>query len=126
MTSPGAAVVKGDPYKNPELFRFVGYMEGVPEWVDPTETHEERLARGPSQERLYELLEMTGTLLPGIGIALGLAILGRGVAEWAGTSLLGFEKTPFSPIVLAILVGLLIRNAVGLPRVYEVGLARSA
>jgi uncharacterized integral membrane protein (TIGR00698 family) len=123
MTSPGAAVVKGDPYKNPELFRFVGYMEGVPEWVDPTETDEERLARGPWQERLYELLEMTGTLLPGVGIALGLAILGRGVAEWAGISLLGFEKTPFSPIVLAILVGLLIRNAVGLPRVYEVGLA---
>jgi uncharacterized integral membrane protein (TIGR00698 family) len=106
MTSPVAAVVKGDPYKNPELFRFVGYMEGVPEWVDPTETDEERLARGPWQERLYELLEMTGTLLPGIGIALCLAILGRGIAEWAGVS-----------------VGLLLRNAVGLPRVYEVGLA---
>ena len=35
----------GDPYKNPELFRFVGSMEGVPDWVDATETAAELSAR---------------------------------------------------------------------------------
>ena len=37
----------GDPYKNPELFRWVGSMEGVPEWADPAETQDEKAAWRP-------------------------------------------------------------------------------
>ena len=35
-----------DPYRNPELFRWTGSMEGVPEveWIDPAESAAERSA----------------------------------------------------------------------------------
>ena len=39
-----------------------------------------------------------------------------------GTSLLGFSHSPISPIMVALLLGLAIRNAIGLPAVYEGGL----
>jgi uncharacterized integral membrane protein (TIGR00698 family) len=35
---------------------------------------------------------------------------------------LGFDKSPLSPILVAIALGLVIRNAIGLPSVYEPGL----
>jgi uncharacterized integral membrane protein (TIGR00698 family) len=49
-------------------------------------------------------------------------LLGRLVADWAGTSVLGFERSPISPILMTIFFGLLIRNSVGLPSVYQGGL----
>jgi len=111
-----------NPYANPELFRFVGSMEGVPDWVDPAETPDERAAREGWRARGHELLAMAGQLLPGLVLALLLALLGRQVAGWLGTRVLGFESSPISPILVAILVGLLIRNTIGLPSVYELGL----
>ena len=47
--------VGGDPYKNPELFRFVGSMEGVPDWVDAAHSSmmaSVRLARGSAASGL--------------------------------------------------------------------------
>ena len=111
-----------NPYENPELFRFVGGMEGVPEWVDPAETPAERAALEGWRDRGHELLEMTGSLVPGLALAMLLALLGRASADWLGTTLLGFASSPVSPILVAILIGLLIRNTIGLPSVYELGL----
>jgi len=48
--------------------------------------------------------------------------VGGALANWIGAAVLGLEKTPISPILLAILLGLTIRNAIGLPIVYELGL----
>lgn len=118
----GGAPSSRNPYANPELFRFVGSMEGVPDWVDPAETPDERAAREGWRASGHELLAMAGQLLPGMALALLLALLGRQASGWIGTSLLGFESSPISPILVAILVGLLIRNTIGLPRVYELGL----
>ncbi len=111
-----------NPYENPELFRFVGSMEGVPEWIDPAETIDERRSWAPWQRRANQLFAMLGSLLPGLVIALALAVVGREGARWLGADLLGFEKSPVSPILIAILLGLLLRNAIGLPAVYELGL----
>ena len=36
----GSASSPTNPYQNPELCRFVGSMEGVPDWIDPAETAE--------------------------------------------------------------------------------------
>ncbi|MDJ0852643.1 MAG: putative sulfate exporter family transporter [Myxococcota bacterium] len=109
-------------YEHPELARWAGSMEGVPEWVGPTETFEERASREPWQQRGNELFALLGALLPGIAIALALAVLGQGVSESVGTTLMGLEKSPISPILIAIVAGLLIRNTIGLPVVYESGL----
>ena len=113
------SVASVDPYKNPELFRWTGSMEGLP---SPPADASGRLARSPWQDRGNQLLEAVGKVLPGVIIALGLALVGGLVAEWAGTSLLGFAESPVSPILMAILLGLLIRNTIGIPGVYDAGL----
>ena len=118
MTSPPTA---GDPYKNPELFRFVGSMEGVPDWVDATETAAELSARAHWQARAHHLFNLAGTLLPGVVLAGLVAVLGTRLAEWLGSTLFHLASTPVSPILCAIALGFAIRNSVGLPTVYELG-----
>ncbi len=118
-------VVRGariNPYTNPELMRWAGSMEGVPDWVDPAETPEERLGRSGWRARGHELFELSGALMAGAALAGAVAVLGGVLAVWIGVSVLGFGKTPLSPILVAILIGLLVRNTVGLPSVYEAGL----
>ncbi len=122
MAAVSAQAQTVNPYQHPEVFQWTGYMEGVPEWVDPQETAEEREGRAPWQQRANEFLDRAGALLPGIGIAVGLAAFGRVAAEWVGLDLMGFEKSPVSPILVAIAIGLLIRNTIGVPAVYGAGL----
>ncbi len=112
----------GNPYENPELMASFGSMEGLPEWVDPTESPAERAGRSPWQAAGHRGFEILGGALPGLALALSLAVVGTLMADWLGTRVLGFDKTPLSPILVAILLGLLIRNTVGLPSVYEPGL----
>ncbi len=118
----GGTLSGGDPYSNPELFRFVGSMEGVPDFVELAETPAERAAREGWRARGHASLEMAGQLAPGLVLALALALLGRRASSWIGTGLFELEKSPVSPILIAILAGLLIRNTVGLPAIYEAGL----
>ncbi len=110
-----------DLYNHPELWRWAGGMEGIPEWMGPSETFDERTSRAPWQVRGNELFAILGALLPGLAIALGLAIIGRKGSHLIGIEWLGVERSPISPILLAILVGLLVRNTIGLPSVYEAG-----
>lgn len=110
---PGASA---DPYKNPELFRWAGSMEGIP--AAATDAG----GRPPWRDLGNQWLGWVGSVLPGVSIAIVLALVGRIAAEWAGTSLLGFAESPISPILLAILLGLGIRNSIGIPAIYDVGL----
>jgi len=112
-----------NPYENPELWRFADGMEGIPEWVGPTETPGERLRRAGWQQAGNDRLAHAGTLLPGVAIALGLALVGHAVSELVGVTLLRLEKSPVSPILVAILLGLGLRNTLGVPAVYAPGLA---
>ena len=125
MAAVAANAQSGNPYQHPELFQWTGYMEGVPEWVDPKETPEERAARGAWRQRGHATLERIGVLLPGLAIAAGLASFGTVAAGVVGRDWMGFEKSPVSPILVAIAVGLLIRNTIGVPAVYESGLQLS-
>src|SRR5947207_2712828 len=97
-------------------------MEGVPEWPQPAESKAERAGRGPLAARLHDRFAALGPLLPGVCLALGLAAVGGWIAGWLGTSVLGFAKSPVSEITVAVLLGLVLRNAIGLPAVYEKGL----
>jgi uncharacterized integral membrane protein (TIGR00698 family) len=110
-----------DLYNHPELWRWAGDMEGVPEWVDPAETFGEREGRAAWQARGNEWFALFGALLPGLAIALAFAVVGKAASEAIGTGLLQLERSPISPILFAILLGLAVRNTIGLPSVYEAG-----
>lgn len=118
----GAGPSSRDPYANPEISRFIGSMEGLPDFTDIAETPAERLARQSWAEAGHAWLERAGQLAPGVLLALALALLGRSASEWIGSGLFDLARSPVSPILIAILAGLLVRNTVGLPTVYEEGL----
>ena len=86
------------------------------------ETPVERELRATWQHRLNQVFAWLGGLCPGVVLALGLAFVGLRGADWLGTSVLGFAQSPISPIMVALVLGLAIRNAIGLPAVYEGGL----
>jgi uncharacterized integral membrane protein (TIGR00698 family) len=110
-----------DPYKNPELFRWLDSLEGVPDWLGPAETDVERASWSPWQRQGNRIFGLVGATVPGLALALLIAMAGRLLADLPN-AMLGFDKTPLSPILVAILLGLLLRNAIGLPTVYEAGL----
>jgi uncharacterized integral membrane protein (TIGR00698 family) len=106
----------------PHWATWLDSMEGVPEWPQPVETPRERAALGSLRTRGHDAFAWLGTVLPGLGLALGVAATGRWIAHLLGTRLLGFERSPVSEISVAIVLGLAVRAAVGLPSVYERGL----
>jgi uncharacterized integral membrane protein (TIGR00698 family) len=110
-----------DPYKNPELFRWLDSLEGVPDWLGPAETDAERDSWSDWQRSGNHVFGLIGAMMPGLVLAFGIAMAGRIVANLPN-EFFGFEKTPVSPILVAILLGLFVRNAIGLPTVYEAGL----
>ncbi|HJO25392.1 MAG: putative sulfate exporter family transporter [Myxococcota bacterium] len=112
------SVAKRSGYSDPELFRFAGSMEGLPEWVDPVHTS----GAAPWQRNAQEWFAHVAIVLPGVVIAGLLALAGRELADLIGNELLGVGGAPVSPILIAILLGLLIRNAIGLPESYQAGL----
>ncbi len=111
-----------EAYPAPQWARWLDSMEGVPDWPTPVEAPEERAGRSRFQGQLHGAFGWLGGLCPGVALALGLAALGIWGAEWLGTSVLGFAHSPVSAIMVALLIGLLIRNTIGLPTVYEGGL----
>jgi len=110
----------GDPYKNPELFRWLDSLEGVPDWLGPAETDVERASWAGWQRRGNHIFGLIGTTMPGLALALLIAMAGRVLANLPNAAF-GFEKTPLSPILVAILLGLLLRNA--LKKVLRIGVA---
>lgn len=72
--------------------------------------------------RAYDSLDAMGGLLPGMGLAAALGALATALAVWIGVELLGYAKSPISAIPLAVLLGIVVRDVVGVPAVYEPGL----
>ncbi len=111
----------GNPYDNPALFEHLDSLEGVPDLLRPGETEAEREGWSDWQRAGNARFAALGAFLPGLVLAAIVAMAGQFLAD-ASAPLLGLEKTPVSPILVAILLGLAIRNAVGLPAAYEKGL----
>jgi len=111
----------GNPYANPELFQWLDSLEGAPDLLGPGETEAEREGWSPWQRKANQLFGFAGTILPGLGLALVIALAGQLLAELPAL-LSGLDKTPLSPILVAILLGLVVRNTIGLPSIYEPGL----
>ena len=55
--------------------------------------------------------------IPGVALCIAIAWLGILFADWIGKDLLNFGKSPISPIMLAILLGIILRN-IFLPRYF--------
>ncbi|HET6278169.1 MAG TPA: putative sulfate exporter family transporter [Candidatus Polarisedimenticolia bacterium] len=54
-------------------------------------------------------------LIPGIALACALSFLGQYLAGMIGIDLLGLPRSPISPIMMAIVLGVLLRNTIRLP-----------
>jgi len=91
--------------------------EGLPGPIEARETH----AAG-WRARGHAALARLADLAPGVVLACLLAASGVGLADGLVAWLLRLEKSPVSPILVAVLLGLTIRNAFGLPAAYDVGL----
>ena len=61
-------------------------------------------------------------ILPGLILAFVLALGGRFLSELVGVHLMGLPKSPISAIMIAILLGVLIRNTVSLPKLFDPGI----
>ncbi len=125
MSVQPLVVSRTDPYQNPELFRWTGSMEGVPDWVEPEQAGSPPLLPDAWSRGASSLLESAAELMPGLAIAAALAWLGEVIAPALATWVFGTPQSPVSPILIAILAGLAIRNGVGLPRLYDAGLVFS-
>ncbi len=58
----------------------------------------------------------------GAGLAVAVSVAAGFVADWFGSAILGFEKSPVSAIMMAIILGMLIGNLVKLPDGLQSGL----
>jgi uncharacterized integral membrane protein (TIGR00698 family) len=58
----------------------------------------------------------------GIGLAVVVSLAAGFSAEWLGVSLLGFDKSPISSIVMAIVIGMIVANSVSVPQQVAEGL----
>jgi uncharacterized integral membrane protein (TIGR00698 family) len=94
-------------------------FEGVPDFVAPRKAESIFDIAGGA----HEFLAWAGNVLPGIALAFVLALFGYLLSELFGRRL-NYQpgKSPLSPVTIAVLLGLLLRNTVGVPRVYEAGL----
>ena len=63
------------------------------------------------------------SLLPGLLVTVLLAWLSIWLSDFVGETLLGFDKTPISAVMLAILLGLIIGAVVPMPKVLKPGLS---
>lgn len=108
---------------DPRLFASWASFEGVPdEWL-PMPPSAAAEPRGRVREGGHEVLGWLGAILPGLGLAVGLAWLGVWMSRWLGSAVLQVEgSSPLSPVLLAIVLGLLIRNIFGVPKAYDRGL----
>jgi uncharacterized integral membrane protein (TIGR00698 family) len=60
--------------------------------------------------------------IPGLALAAALALVATALARWVGTDLLGYARSPLSPVLVTVLLGVAIRNGVGLAPAFEPGL----
>lgn len=102
--------------EDPFYYSSLDSFEGVPDFIAPVTPFG---ARG----RVHGALAWAGGVSPGIVLALALACTGFLLSELIGGGMhYGVGKSPVSPVAIAVLLGFILRNTVGVPKVYETGL----
>jgi uncharacterized integral membrane protein (TIGR00698 family) len=78
----------------------------------------------PIEKNLFGVkVDQLPGLIPGVIVVSLLAWFSIWLSEYIGTTLLGFDKSPVSPVTLAILFGLIISALVRLPASFKPGLS---
>ena len=112
MTVASRYVHLEDPF-----YSSLDSYEGVPDFVAP------RTARARILAQAHDGLAWIGNVLPGIALAFLLAWAGYALSDvFGGLMKYPRDRSPLSPITVAVLLGLIIRNTVGVPKAYEAGL----
>ena len=62
------------------------------------------------------------TILPGLVVVILLAVVSMWLSDFIGITLMGFEKSPISAVIICLILGLLIRNVFKLPVLLNVGI----
>lgn len=62
------------------------------------------------------------TIIPGLTLALILALVGQFLSQLIGVTWMGLPKSPVSAIMMAILLGILVRNTLTLPASFRPGI----
>ena len=62
------------------------------------------------------------TVLPGLFLALVLAFAGQYLSKLIGIDLMGLPKSPVSAIMMAIILGIIVRNTITLPASFQPGI----
>ena len=114
MTTKTAAYSYAN-YDDP--FWSLDSLEGVPDVQTGT------TVAPPKSTAIHDALTWVAGILPGFVLALLLAWLGTLLADLAGR-LLHYDVgiSPISPVTLAVALGLVVRNTIGVPKAYEPGL----
>ena len=79
----------------------------------------------PSDSNFYSKIKETKLILPGFLLAVVVGYLSFLFSEIIGEDILSFEKSPISPVMLAIIIGILVSNLVSIPESYDSGLVFS-
>ena len=61
------------------------------------------------------------TILPGLVVVILLAVVSIWLSDLIGVTLMGFEKSPISAVMICLILGLVIRNVFKLPTLLDVG-----
>jgi len=102
-------------HPTPEIFDSWDSLEGM--------AHISLPSNARSVRRLgHWTLAWLGELAPGFFLAVGLAYLANGAADLIGRTLFGARVNPISGIPIAIALGIVLCNAVGIPTVFQEGL----
>lgn len=67
-------------------------------------------------------LSWIGERIPGFCLAAALAVGADRIADWIGRSVLGYTTSPINGIPLAIVIGVVVCNTVGIPDIFQEGL----
>ncbi len=59
---------------------------------------------------------------PGLLVVLAIALISVWLADFLGTSVMGFAKSPISAVMVAMLIGLVLRNTLSLPKILGHGI----
>ena len=97
-------------------------FEGIPE-ISSEATSDRLQLKYAWQRKLHSTLDNFSDIAPGLLLAGGVALIATYLAQWVGTSMMGFDRSPISPILMTVILGLLLRNLIGLPKRYRDGLS---
>ena len=106
-----------------EVSLSLGSLEGIPETESPPLSSDKQELAFAWQRKSHEILDYIGGLAPGLMLASGVALFATFFSAWLGKSVMNFERSPVSPILITVIFGLLLRNTIGLPERYRDGLS---